>query len=210
MSEKNIKDGIKHGLFQGCPSYNQVKDLKMRLCYGCQMGRMRAQWMKPVTGNKYDPLEYIAVDYKGPFSEHSVHHNTGFYLITDHESSAVWAYPCHNKGEEVLHTVLLTFLAYAAQEFPAFKIKTLHCDYDRVELGNRITTFLRERNVLLRASAPYAHHQNGLVERAVQKLLDKARTMLVTGRAPKIYWDYALLLAAHLINVTPAGRPART
>jgi hypothetical protein len=55
----------------------------------------------------------------------------------------------------------------------------------------------------LRFSAPYAHHQNGQVERAMQTVMDTTRTLLAASRAPKKYWDYALQLATYLIIRTP-------
>jgi hypothetical protein len=39
------------------------------------------------------------VDYKWA-AKRSKHFNTGFYLLSDHESGAVWAYPNKTKDEE--------------------------------------------------------------------------------------------------------------
>jgi predicted PhzF superfamily epimerase YddE/YHI9 len=64
MSEKNIKRAIKLKLIFGCPvTYEAIKDLSMRFCHACQMGRMEAD---PVTGKMHAPLECIAVDYQDP------------------------------------------------------------------------------------------------------------------------------------------------
>jgi hypothetical protein len=81
------------------------------MCYTCQMGRMHAFNRLGETGKEYKPLECIAVDYKGPLGTRSVHQHTGFYLLSDHSTGAVWSYPCGNKGEVVLLKILETFYA---------------------------------------------------------------------------------------------------
>jgi hypothetical protein len=47
MSEKNIKYSVRNHLFADCDvQYDEIKDLKMRFCYTCQMGRMHAFFLK--------------------------------------------------------------------------------------------------------------------------------------------------------------------
>ena len=90
MSERNIKTAVKNYLFSGCNvMYDDIKDLKLRMCYTCQMGRMHAFRRPGVTGHRYKPLECIGVDYKEPLGTRSVHMHTGFYLINDHSSGGV-------------------------------------------------------------------------------------------------------------------------
>jgi hypothetical protein len=55
----------------------------------------------------------------------------------------------------------------------------------------------------LHVSTPYAHHQNGQVERAMQSILDKARTLLAASGAPRKCWDYAVSLAAYILRRFP-------
>ena len=189
MSIQSIKNGVKNNLFKNCStSYSQIKHLHMRLCYGCKFGSMKAKPMGPITGHEYEPLQYLGTDYKGPFSIPTVHGNTGFYLITDHNSGAVWSYPCKDKGEEVLFETLQNFLTFTV-EASGRRTRIIHCDADSVELGDKITKFLNVRGIDRHVSAPYTPNQNGLIERAMQKVLDKARILLLTARAPKKYWD---------------------
>jgi hypothetical protein len=203
MSEKNIKRAVKLKLIVGCPvTYEAIKDLSMRFCYACQLGRMRAAPVKPPTGKEYAPLECIAVDYKGPILTQSVHHCTGFYLISDHKTGGVWSYPCVNKGEDTLCDILSSFFNFTVEP-SKFESRIFHCDCDTVILGGKVSDYIKSRKLDLRASTPYAHHQNGQVERAMQTVLDKTRTLLAASRAPRKYWDYALQMATYLIVRTP-------
>jgi hypothetical protein len=73
------------------------------------MGRMRASNRNKTLHQDYKPLECLVVDYKGPLEPRTVHQNTGFYLLSDHRTGGVWAYPCPNKGEIVLSSILHQF-----------------------------------------------------------------------------------------------------
>ncbi len=46
MPAQQIKNAIKYNLFKNCHvSFNQIKHLDMRLCYGCKFGSMKAKPM---------------------------------------------------------------------------------------------------------------------------------------------------------------------
>ncbi len=64
---------------------------------------------KETTQHEYEPLECIVVDYKGPLGTSSVHHCNGFYLISDHRTGGVWAYPLSGKDESILFPILRQF-----------------------------------------------------------------------------------------------------
>jgi hypothetical protein len=141
------------------------------------------------------------VDYKGPLGTRSVQH-TGFYLLSDHSTGAVWSYPCGNKGEVVLLKILETFYATTVDR-TSFSSHFLHCDYDSRITGELIREFALNRKLDFHVSAPYCHHQNGQIERAMQTVLDKTRTLLAASQAPLKNWNYALTMATYFIQRTP-------
>eukprot|EP01034_Spumella_vulgaris_P047204 gene47204-biopygen426 len=158
--------------------------------------------------DRYQPLECIAVDFKGPFSTLTFHYNRGFYLISDHRSGAVWSYPCKNKNEETLHTILEHFFSMI-NEYP-FSVRIFHCDDDSVENGGLITDYVQGLGIRMHVSAPHVHHQNGQIERAMQTTLDKARTLIIGGGAPRKFWDYAVQMATHILMRTPNLKNLKT
>jgi hypothetical protein len=65
----------------------------------------------------------------------------------------------------------------------SFESRTLHCDNDSVTFGNCVHQYIRSQKLDLHVSPPNYHYQNGQVERAVQTILDKTRTLLAAGGA---------------------------
>eukprot|EP01034_Spumella_vulgaris_P047443 gene47443-biopygen18131 len=166
MSESRIKYSVRNDLFTGCPcTYEQIKNLKLHLCPTCHMGRMSATKRKKQNDRvRYEPLECIAVDYKGPFSTLTIHSNRGFYLISDHRSGAVWSYPCKNKNEATLFKILEHFFSMI-NEYP-FRARVFHCDDDSVENGGLISNYVQSLGLRMHVSPPHVPHQNGQIERA--------------------------------------------
>eukprot|EP01034_Spumella_vulgaris_P047574 gene47574-biopygen39038 len=210
MSERNIKYVVKHGLLTGRPfTYEQLKDLPLHLCASCTMGRMRASDREKQRDKKrYEPLECIATDYKGPFSTRTIHGNRGFYLISDHRSNEAWSYPCKNKNEETLLKILEHFFSMTNEY--AFRPRVFHCDDDSVENGGLISEYLRGLGLRMHVSPPHVPHQNGQIERAMQSTLDKARTLMIGGGAPRKFWDYAVQMATYILMRTPNQKNLKT
>ncbi len=136
-----------------------------------------------LTGKEYLPLKCLAVDYKGPLGSRSTRHHTGFYLVSDHSSGGVWSYPCVNKDEDTLFHIMETFFKNTVDR-TLFIPHIMHCDRDSVITGGLIHKYILDRGMVMHASTPFLHHQNGQVERAMQTVLDKTRTLLYTSQAP--------------------------
>eukprot|EP01034_Spumella_vulgaris_P047497 gene47497-biopygen34856 len=211
MSETNIKYAVRNGLYADCPiTWDHIKDLKLRTCYTCQMGRMKAFSRNPQGDSKrYEPMECIGVDYKGPISTRTIHQNRGFYLLSDHRSNAVWSYPCRLKGEDTLFKILEHFFSLALL-YRDYSVKILRCDDDTVENSELITRYVAGMGIKMHVSSPHVPSQNGQIERAMQTVLDKARTLLIAGGAPRKFWDYAIHMAVYLIMRTPNAKNIKT
>ena len=153
----------------------------------------------------YKNLEKIAVDYKGKFPVKSVHGNDGFYLIVDQASKLVHAHVCSSKDETVLRSALDEFKSLYETPY-GHTIIRLQSDFDSVLLSESVGEWLKDYGIKLQTSAPYAHAHNGLIERAVQNVLDKARTLMSTYNVPTKYWEYAVKIACYLINRSPTSK----
>jgi hypothetical protein len=84
--------------------------------------------------------------------------------------------------------------------------KVLQADQDSAFLSEPVTIWLKKQLIALQLSAPYTHDQNGMVERDMGTLLDKARSMMAQYNCPEKYWGYAVECAAYLLNRTSTPR----
>jgi hypothetical protein len=50
---------------------------------------------------------------------------------------------------------------------------------------------------------PYAHHKNGVAERMVRTITEKARAMIIDSQVPHIFWGEAVNTAVYLHQQTP-------
>jgi hypothetical protein len=90
-----------------------------------------------------------------------------------------------------------------------FVSRMFHCDYDTVLTGGNVTEYLNSRHLKIAVSAPYCHHQNGQVERAMQTVLDKARVMLAASQAPASTGQMAAYLVMRSLTVPILGHRTR-
>ena len=83
-----IKAGIRNGSIHGSTiSYQNIKDMEMRICPDCLKGNMKAFPIEPdIVDDELDitvgPMDYMAVDDKGPMPVQSIKHNKRFDLYS--------------------------------------------------------------------------------------------------------------------------------
>ena len=70
-----------------------------------------------------------------------------------------------------------------------YVIHKLQGDFDTVVLSAEVQRWLALHSIKLQVSAPYSHAQNGQIERDMQNVLDKARTLMSASNAPRKYWE---------------------
>ena len=68
--------------------------------------------------------------------------------------------------------------------------------------SNLFREYLKENGIQKRTSSPYAHQQNGKIERLNRTLLKKARALLFHNNVDVTLWDHAVMTANVLRNNT--------
>ena len=208
LSEEKIKLAYKKGLIiDNQVKYDDIKDLKLPLCPDCMRGRMKAFPSGDTTDHPWNIFQKIAMDYKGPFKTRSYNGYTGFYLFSDYKSDYVWAYPVKSKSEGglALRKFYDRFIRRSGRNNAM--IITLQSDVDSV-IRSRITSEYCDRNrIKLQMSPSYKHSHNGQIERDMQSVLDKARTLLASYEVPIQWWWHAIQHAIWCINRSPTSKP---
>jgi hypothetical protein len=205
MSVSKLRLALKDGLISGINmTEEELKKSKLPFCYDCMRGSMKANAKGHTTEHSWKLFEKVAVDYKGPFSVKSHSGFTGFYLFSDYFSDYVWVYLVKRKDQ---------FLE-ALTQFHQFhnvklniQMQMLQGDYDVMHKDSGVKEFLSmNKGIQLQLSAPYTHSQNGQVERDMQSVLDKSRTIMSAGGVPNKFWEYAVKHSCLLINYSPTSK----
>jgi hypothetical protein len=203
LSEKYMKRALKYHMVDGCRfDYSDIKDLELEVCDGCMKGRMRAANKKEGIERSHDrmPFEKIGVDYKGPFPVLSYHKYSGFIALSDYKTHYLDARLVKKKTEALraLHRFKVEVIDKWGKEW-----KVMQSDWDSIFKSKEVRAWLEAYKIVLQLSAPYTHSENGQIERDIQSLMDKARTLMAIYGAPPSMWEFAIMTAVYLLNRSP-------
>ncbi|KAF7802908.1 Retrovirus-related Pol polyprotein from transposon TNT 1-94 [Senna tora] len=110
-----------------------------------------------------------------------------------------WIYPLKNKSQ-----ALQTFIdfKYMVELQVGLPIKFIQSDWGGE--FRSFTSFLKTHGIIHRVSCPYAHQQNGSVERKHRHITELGLAMLAYTSLPLSFWEDAFASAAYLINRLPS------
>jgi len=201
LSEGKIKKALRLGAVRGSGvTYDKVKSLKIRFCEDCFKGKMNASsTINTASDRVWEVLGKVGIDWKGEFPVRTQKGERGFLLLCDQRSGFVKAYLCKSRSQtlDCLKDFLLTVVKPAGAEW-----KVLQGDVDSAFISKAVVEWLMKKTIRLQLSAPYKHSQNGLVERAMQSVMNLARAAMSKYNTPARYWGYAVLNACDVLNTT--------
>lgn len=67
----------------------------------------------------------------------------------------------------------------------------------------RLKAYFDEKRVFREKSAPYAQDQDGVSERSIRTIIEKARTMIINANLPVHLWPEAMAAAVYIANRLP-------
>jgi hypothetical protein len=204
ISETNIKRCVKDKCLHGLNhiNYNHIKHLKLGVCDACIKGGMKKFDNPLSTSNTtYNSFELSAMDPIGPFTPIGIGGVKYMFVFADYKCHKYY-WSCRGKHK--------TDVVEAIKKFHEFvnttgsNINILQTDYDNFAVvNNKVISYCSKNGIVLRQSSPYVHEQNGFIERAIQTILSKARTLLIQFNCPQRYWPLAIEAAIYLLNRTP-------
>ena len=148
------------------------------------------------------PFELIHSDVCGPFKHPTVGGHRHYIIYTDDYTRWTDVFTLPNTKKE---TCTAAFQIYQKRiEIQGFNIKRFRCDNGRGEYDNNLfRSILVASGVTFEPCPPYAHHKNGLAERMIQTITEKARAMMLDSQAPIGFWGEAVNTAVYLHQRTP-------
>jgi transposase InsO family protein len=178
----------------------KANDLDPLFCEVCQ----KAKFTSTVNRKSKFQAEYflhkVYADLCGPITPESL--GGGRYILLVLDSFTKWAE--------------ITILSRKSQTFEAFvkikarleknaknKLAIFKSDNGTEFKNKQFTELFDSTGITQQFTAPYAHEQNGQVERPNRTLLNKIRALLFSANAPKNLWAEAAHAAVYLYDRTP-------
>nr|GEW45227.1 retrotransposon protein, putative, Ty1-copia subclass [Tanacetum cinerariifolium] len=203
------------GLGRNCPQYlAELLKKKKNAASGaggsgflknvsCMSGKMaRKPYTHQVERSK-DLLGLIHTDVCGPFKIMSRQGASYFVTFTDDFSRCGCVYLLKHK-----HEVFETFKVFQKEvENQLGKtIKSLRSDNRGKYMSQEFLDHLKDHGIIAHCTPPYTPQHNGVSERRNRTLLDMVRSMMSQTTLPKSFWDYALEIAARILNMVPTKK----
>lgn len=174
-----------------------VKGNKSYICDVCHLAKQKHLPSPVSTTKSNECFDLIHIDIWGPYSTPSVHGHKYFLTVIDDHSRYTWIYLMKSKAEasKILHI----FVSLIQTQFDK-RVKTIRSDNGSEFI---MTDFYASKGIIHQTTCVHTPQQNSIVERKHGHLLNVARALMIQSNLPKIYWSYAVLHAAYIINILP-------
>ena len=173
------------------------------ICEVCILAKHERKIIQVPVLRTTTPFELVHSDTCGPFNTKS--HGGGLHFIVFIDDYT------HHTTVYILLYKYTEFCISAFQSFKArieswgYMIKRFRCDNGRGEYDNTLfRTILTGSGISFEPSPPYTQHKNGVAERMIGTLTEKARGMMLDSQALKQYWAEAIRTASYLHARTPS------
>lgn len=174
------------------------------LCESCIYGK---QSRLPFNQNKdksyiQRPLYVVHTDVCGPITPSTINNKNYFVLFVDQYTHYCVVYLLTHKSD-----VFSAFKDFVSKSEARFNLKIvyLYCDNGREYLSNDMKDYCVEKGITYHFTVPRTPQLNGVSERMVRSITEKARSILNGANLPKLFWGEAVLTAVYLINLTPTN-----
>lgn len=177
---------------------NKQSDAVCKPC--CEAKQTRLPF--PHSGSRATALlEIVHSDLCGPMEVPSAGGARYFITFIDDYSRKVYVYFLKNKMDITMF--FKTFKEEVENELER-KIKVFRSDRGTEYCNKDFSGFLAASGIKHQTSVPYTHEQNGLAERMMRSLVERARCMLFEAKLQKNLWAEAVACAAYVINRSPS------
>lgn len=166
-------------------------------CSACLTGKQTSGPFKQTGHMGGSVLEIVHVDLMGPIQPETPDGESYALCVLDEfsEFSAVILLKTKNDAAKELIALLKQWETQSGN-----KVQFLRSD-NGTEF-NGVLKFCRDNGIVHQRTAPYAHQQNGKIERLNRTLQERARAMLAGSSLPPEYWGDALLTSNYVRNLS--------
>ena len=159
---------------------------------GMCFGEMAKKTSSEEGGNRpRKVLEKLVADTIGNYDE-AFDKSRGALIVTDTASNYCWVLTYKSRAE--VPGLLLKLFAKLERKYPG-KIKLFQSDCGTEFKNAQVQSYLSEKGIEFRTSAPYVKEQNGRAEGRNNLMIQAARSLLHASPLGKLFWSFTLKAA---------------
>ncbi|SCZ87634.1 BZ3500_MvSof-1268-A1-R1_Chr2-2g05100 [Microbotryum saponariae] len=165
---------------------------------GCMQGRgAHANISKGPASRADKPLHAIHADLWGPVRHESFAGEIMVLGLVDDYSRFRWSFPISKKSSV---TALVVEFIQRVERSRDCNVAIFHSDNGGEFVNNSLKAFFRERGIEHRTTVPYAHYQNGVIERGWRTMFETVRIWLLVSGLPLSFWAFAANAFTYVSN----------
>ncbi|SGY54919.1 BQ5605_C006g03931 [Microbotryum silenes-dioicae] len=185
------------------------EDFDVAKCHGCMQGRgVHANISRGPASRANKPLHAIHADLWGPVRHESFAGEVMVLGLVDDYSRFRWSFPIGKKSSV---TALVVEFIQRVERSRDCNVAIFHSDNGGEFVNNSLKAFFWERGIEHRTTVPYAHYQNGVIERGWCTMFETVRIWLLVSGLPLSFWAFAATAFTYVSNRRPtAALPGST
>ncbi|GBP21081.1 Copia protein [Eumeta japonica] len=180
-------------MFKDTERLNQIKP-KEDLCEACIKGKQACLPFNKFKNKEHidRPLFNVHTDVCGPITPPTLDDRNYFVVFIDEFTHYCATYLMMRKSD--VFAVFKDFVAKSNAHFN-LKLVNLFCDNGGEYLSNDMKEYCVQRGISYHLTVPQTPSLNGVAERMIRTVTEKARAMLVGSKLEKSFWGEAVLTA---------------
>jgi len=150
-----------------------LNDLNDTMWHVCLQAKQKQKFIRTKVKRAIAPFELVHSDTWGPFFARTKGGHLHYIIFVDDYTRWTTVYLLPDKKKE---TCIAVYQYYQAKvDARGYNIKRFRCDNGRGEYNNKLFRgLLATRGTALEFCPPYAHHKNGVVERMIRTITERA------------------------------------
>lgn len=170
-------------------------------CTSCKLANMKQGPYHSSHIKSTKPLELVHIDLAGPHNQDPGYDGTFYFVVlVDDFSRFTKVYPIASRNETL---VAFKRFRQLVESHTDHRVKKIRTDQARELLSSEFNDYLQKERIWHQKSTAHVHQQNGVAERAIQSIRNKARANLTKAGVPQKFWPEAVMIAAHQMNLLP-------
>jgi len=171
-------------------------------CEVCIQAKLRRKIIRVPVQRTSTPFELVHSDLCGPFATRSAGGAQYFIIYVDDYSRHTELTVLPDKRAETCTAAFQWFQAKV--DGWGYDIRRFRSDNGSGEYNNKnFRSILAVRGIAFEPCPPHTQHKNGIAERMIGVLTQKARAMMLDSQAPMQFWAEAINTACYLHRRTP-------